>query len=64
MITNPKGGICMLLFTSRSIAAPEAEPRRRIKKGNNDPVLVVKEAARVGDARFQYFVETGKLRRK
>ena len=43
----------MLLFTSRSVAAPEAEPRRRIKKGNNDPVLVVKEAARVGDARFQ-----------
>lgn len=54
----------MLRFTSRSVFAPEAEPKRRIKKGNNDPVLVVKEAARVGDARFQYFVETGKLRRK
>jgi|SynMetStandDraft_1070027.scaffolds.fasta_scaffold16463_2 hypothetical protein len=54
----------MLRFTSRSVAAPEAEPKRRIKKGNKDPVLVVKEAARVGDARFQYFVETGKLRRK
>lgn len=37
------------------------QPTPRVKKGNRDPIKVVKEAAQVGDARFQYFVENGQL---
>lgn len=36
---------------------------RDVRKNSRDVIVVVEEAARVGDARFQYFVETGKLRR-
>lgn len=54
----------MMHFVSHKVAPAEAKPKRRVKKGNNDPIVVVQEAARVGDARFEFFVETGKLRRK
>lgn len=54
----------MLHSLSRPATTPDTQPKRRIKKGDKDPVVVVEEAARVGDARFKYFVETGKLRRK
>ncbi|WP_426149883.1 hypothetical protein [Pseudomonas sp. DC3000-4b1] len=43
--------------------ADERKAPRRSKKNPRDVIVVVEEAARVGDARFQYFVETGKLRR-
>lgn len=44
-------------------AKPQAKPKPRVKKVARDPVAVVEDAARVGDARFQYFLETGVLRR-
>lgn len=39
------------------------KPKPRVKKGNRDPIKVVEEASRMGDARFQYFVENGRLQR-
>ena len=44
-------------------AKPQTKPKPRAKKIARDPIAVVEEAARVGDARFQYFLETGALRR-
>lgn len=44
-----------------AMVAALLQPTPRTKKGNRDPIEVVKEAARVGDARFQHFVETGQL---
>lgn len=48
------------LYMVSSIGNPK-RPKARVKKVSRDPVVVVKEAARVGDARFQYFVATGRL---
>jgi hypothetical protein len=42
-----------------SIGTPK-QPKARVKKVSRDPIVVV-EAARVGDAQFQHFVETGRL---
>lgn len=46
-----------------SLMGTPKQPKPRVKKVSRDPVEVVEEAARVGDARFQYFVETGRLQR-
>lgn len=45
-----------------SIGTPK-QPKARVKKAPQDPVVVVEAAARVGDAHFQYFGETGRLLR-
>jgi len=50
----------MHLATPR--VAQRAKPKPRVKKGDRDTVAVVREAARVGDEDFSYFVATGKLR--
>lgn len=46
---------------SNSTASGQPKPKRRAHKDDFDPVAVVSEAARVGDAHFRRFVETGKL---
>lgn len=38
------------------------QPKARVKKVSQEPLVVAIEAARFGDARFQYFVETGRLK--
>lgn len=43
-----------------SIGTPK-QPKARVKKVSRDPVVVVEEAARVGDAHFQCYVEAGRL---
>lgn len=45
-----------------SMGTPQ-QPKARVKKVSRDPVVVMEEAARLGDATFQYFVETGRLER-
>lgn len=45
-----------------SIGTPK-QPKARVKKAFQDPVVVVESAACVGDAHFQYFGETGRLLR-
>lgn len=52
-----------MLVYSNSTASGQPKPKRRVHKDDLDPVAVVSEAARVGDSRFQHFVETGKLER-
>lgn len=52
-----------MLVYSNSTASGQPKPKRRAHKDNFDPVAVVSEAARVGDSRFQHFVEKGKLQR-
>lgn len=52
-----------MLVYSNSKASGKPKPKRRAHKDDIDPVAVVSEAARVGDSRFQHFVETGKLQR-
>ena len=59
-----QGGIFVSIIASCAASAPtEAKPKPRSKKIKRDSVVVIQEAARVGDARFQHFVETGKLLR-
>ena len=53
----------MLTFVGRLATPAQPKPKRRAHKEPIDPVTVVTEAARVGDSRFQQFVETGKHRR-
>ncbi|WP_419709171.1 hypothetical protein [Pseudomonas sp. NFX224] len=43
-------------------SAQTAKPKPRVKKGNRDFVIVVRESARTGDEDFIYFVVNGKLR--
>jgi ribosomal protein L14 len=51
----------MMHFSNPRVVQP-AKPKPRVKKGNRDTAVVVREAARVGDDDFAYFVATGKLR--
>lgn len=44
-------------------SANQVKPKPRVKKTPRDAIVVVQEAARVGNARFQHYVETGKLLR-
>ncbi len=46
---------------TRVTSTSETKPKRRAKKQERNPLVVVQEAARAGDAQFQYYVETGKL---
>ncbi|MEG7360483.1 hypothetical protein SAMN05216577_12462 [Pseudomonas citronellolis] len=48
-------------LVGRPAAKPTGKPKPRTKKGARDPLAVVEQAARAGDAQYQYFVETGKL---
>lgn len=51
----------MMHFSNPSPAQPVI-PKPRVKKGNRDPVTLVREAARTCGEDFTYFVVTGKLR--
>lgn len=52
----------MLHYIGRAdLSPPSQKPKRRVKKHSRDPAVVVKEAAKVGDAQFQHYIETGKL---
>jgi hypothetical protein len=52
-----------MLVYRNSTPSGQPKPKRREHKEKIDPTAAVSEAARVGDARFQHFVETGKLQR-
>lgn len=52
-----------MLVYGNSTASGQQKQKRRVHKDKFDPVAVVSEAARVGDSRFQFFVETGTLKR-
>lgn len=52
----------MLVYRNSTMSGKPG-PKRREHKDKVDPVAVVSQAARHGDSRFQYFVETGKLQR-
>lgn len=51
-----------MMHLNKPRSTQTAKPEPRVKKGNHDSVTMVREAARIGDEDFTYFVVTGKLR--